>query len=186
MKKLIDKFDELTLGPSTPPNGKEQSIDSQLENGEADEETYINHRALMNAARNTSGQEAGLQKLRSHFQKAFKAHLPSHALHPFLYFKCMTVSLIFKFSLILAAQYHGILELSVYITQCWEVICSKIFIQTDFREYVSLDVKSISIDQIFMSINSSNAQSILWSYYYDTLIVGSNKTALSCVFFLPI
>ena len=66
----MDKFDELTLGPSTPPNTEEHpSIDSQLENGEADEETTLQHRAIMTAARYTSGQETSLHKLRIHFHK---------------------------------------------------------------------------------------------------------------------
>ena len=68
VKKLVDRFEEVTLGPGTPPNGEEHP-DSQLENGLQDEDAVQNHRNLYNAVRNSTGQDANLNKLRTHYHK---------------------------------------------------------------------------------------------------------------------
>lgn len=58
------------MSPGTPDKESEPGSRSHQDAGEADEEANVaHHQALVNAARNATGQDASLQKLRNHFHK---------------------------------------------------------------------------------------------------------------------
>jgi len=69
VQSLIDRFEELTMSPPTPPTAEGATATGQEEASILDEATSAHHKALTTAARGMTSQEAQLSKLRSHFQK---------------------------------------------------------------------------------------------------------------------
>ena len=75
MQSLIDRFEELTMSPPTPPTAEGDAALGEEETGVMDDAVSAHHKALVGATRSISGQEAQLNKLRTHFQKVIAGPL---------------------------------------------------------------------------------------------------------------
>ena len=71
MQGLIDRFEDLNLGPPTPPAAEGDAV-TEADAAPVDDSAAAHHRALTAATRTVSGQDAQLAKLRAHFHKVSK------------------------------------------------------------------------------------------------------------------